>query len=658
MENNTEQKQLEQIIAKLTLNGFYEPSSCNFKDEDVKYRYELLKLVSEVKGEKECFQIHNLKNIEPRNCLVQQRLLALLQNIASYSVKELITKFDSISSFFYSLKKDQKFLDYLKRKKFKAIPFFTMVGFTAFINLEKDISQEIIKLMKKKFIKEIIEKYINEMRKSLFNILLYYNKLVLHEYDNKEKNYDFEPDPNDLSYKELKDSLERYMCFNDLFDEGEIVNFVNCLHKAITDDIKSIYLKQGPEIENINEIIKYIFEEILENFSSKSYYKKSNLNNLYDFIAYIIKNLSEASYEENYSKFIIEYCRYHKQGNKNIAISFFSGLNPDNFKETFNNLNVNGNNKNDYYSNIGFYISQLSPKKKKKKVKKDSTISTKDSNNNHQEKVDNKKEDLNHLNNDNSSINNNINNGTPSIINLEKNDSIKEKKSFEVNNSEEIKNENNEQLKKELEEVKKDMKIMIEKYQNVQEKLKETDEKYKLVKKELKETDEKYKHVKEELKEVKKKEIDGKIKIKSDLFKLKKEMKQISYRDISKSIINNYIEKYGNKLIKENNLRKKKDKAKKIVTYLKGKESAYYNKIVDKYFDSNYKSHISKIFNDFGKNSILGLELEKNNIIDKIFSDYCSVILEEKTDNNNTDIEQFFEIKKIINVLYDMQNIN
>ena len=382
------------------------------------------------------------------------------------------------------------------------------------------------------------------------------------------------------------------------------------------------------------------------------------MNNLYDFIAYIIKNLSEASYEENYSKFIIEYCRYHKQGNKNIAISFFSGLNPDNFKETFNNLNVNGNNKNDYYSNIGFYISQLSPKKKKKKVKKDSTISTKDSNNNHQEKVDNKKEDLNHLNNDNSSINNNINNGTPSIINLEKNDSIKEKKSFEVNNSEEIKNENNEQLKKELEEVKKDMKIMIEKYQNVQEKLKETDEKYKLVKKELKETDEKYKHVKEELKEVKKKEIDGKIKIKSDLFKLKKEMKQISYRDISKSIINNYIEKYGNKLIKENNLRKKKDKAKKIVTYLKGKESAYYNKIVDKYFDSNYKSHISKIFNDFGKNSILGLELEKNNIIDKIFSDYCSVILEEKTDNNNTDIEQFFEIKKIINVLYDMQNIN
>ena len=35
-------------------------------------------------------------------------------------------------------------------------------------------------------------------------------------------------------------------------------------------------------------------------------------------------------------------------------------------------------------------------------------------------------------------------------------------------------------------------------------------------------------------------------------------MKQISYRDISKFIINNYIEKYGNILIKENSLKKER----------------------------------------------------------------------------------------------------
>ena len=91
---------------------------------------------------------------------------------------------------------------------------------------------------------------------------------------------------------------------------------------------------------------------------------------------------------------------------------------------------------------------------------------------------------------------------------------------------------------------------------------------------------------------------------------------------------------------------------------MKEKESDYYNKIVDNYFDSYYKNHISKIFNDFGKNSIIGLELEKNDIIDKIFLNFCSIILEEKIDNNNTVIDQIFEIKKIINDLYDIQNIN
>ena len=166
-------------------------------------------------------------------------------------------------------------------------------------------------------------------------------------------------------------------------------------------------------------------------------------------------------------------------------------------------------------------------------------------------------------------------------------------------------------------------------------------------------------HVKAELKEVKKKGIDEFVKIKSEVFKLKKEMKEISYRDISRFIINNYLQKYGDKLKYENNLIKKKEKAKKIVSYLSGNESIYFNKIVDKYFDSNYKSHISKIFHDFGKKPIIGLETKKADIIEKVFSDYCKVILEEKNNNNNYGaIEGYFGIKKIINDLYDMEDNN
>ena len=151
MELNNDQEKLRQIIETLTSNRVCELDAYNFKDEDVKYRFEILKLMC---GSKEdCLQINNLVDMQPINCLIQQRCLTLLQNIASYTFEELIMRFDSISSYFYELKEDQKFSDYLKGKKYKAIPFFILVGFCAFINLEKDISHEIKQLMKKKFLK-------------------------------------------------------------------------------------------------------------------------------------------------------------------------------------------------------------------------------------------------------------------------------------------------------------------------------------------------------------------------------------------------------------------------------------------------------------------------------------------------------------------------
>ena len=55
------------------------------------------------------------------------------------------------------------------------------------------------------------------------------------------------------------------------------------------------------------------------------------------------------------------------------------------------------------------------------------------------------------------------------------------------------------------------------------------------------------------------KAANNNVKIQSKLFALKKEMKEISYRDISKLIINNYIEKYCNKLKKEKNPKNSKD---------------------------------------------------------------------------------------------------
>lgn len=652
MEHNNDQEKLAQIIEALTSTGVYELDPYNFEDEDAKYRYKILTLICGFKKDEKGFlQINNIKEMKPINCLIQLRLLTLLQNIAAYTLEELIIRFDSISSCFYQLKQEKKFLDYLKEKKSKEIPFFTMIGFFAFTNLGKDISKEIKNLKKKDFIKVIIEKYINEMRKSLFNILLYYYQVVLHSNDNEEEiNYDFIPNPNDILYTELKNSFERYICFNELFDEGEIVNFVNCLHKTITGDIKSIYLKQGPEISVINNIIKYIFEKILENFSSKFYHKKSNLNDLYELIAFTINNLSEGTYEENYSKFIIKYSNRYKQGNKNVVMSFFSGLNPDNFKETFNNLNLDINDNKEYYTHIGDYINQLSPKKKKKKDKKVSNVLTNDLNNNLEEKAINKIEELNDISNTNSQKNKIISNESFVVINSEKNIAIKE--NCPIKPLEEINKEKNTQNNNKLEEMEKQMKEMNEKYNII---IQEN----KSIKKDYQNIKEENKNIKETFNKFKIKAANDNVKIQSELFVLKKEMKQISYRDISKLIINNYIEKYGNKLKKEKNLNNKKDKAKKISTYLAGKEFDFYKKIFEKYYDSNDKSHITNIFHLFGKKNIIGLEVNKSDIINKIFSDYCNVILEEKIDNNNnTVIEDLFGIKKIISDLYDMKNMD
>ena len=142
------------------------------------------------------------------------------------------------------------------------------------------------------------------------------------------------------------------------------------------------------------------------------------------------------------------------------------------------------------------------------------------------------------------------------------------------------------------------------------------------------------------------------VKMKSQLCSMKNEMRQISYRDISKLIINNYIDKYEKKLGKEMNIKKRKDKANKIIEYIKGNESTYYKRLVNKYYDSNHVSHISKVFEDLGLNYIIGLTYNKNELIDKILADYCKIFLEENNDNKTlNEIDNLFGVKKIISEL-------
>ena len=162
----------------------------------------------------------------------------------------------------------------------------------------------------------------------------------------------------------------------------------------------------------------------------------------------------------------------------------------------------------------------------------------------------------------------------------------------------------------------------------------------------------------QEADKTRKKLVNSLVEMKSQLFSMKNEMKQISYRDISKPIINSYINKYNNELGKEKNIKNKKDKAIKIIKYIKGNESAYYEKLVKKYYDSNHVSYISKVFNDFGLNYIIGLTYNKNELIDKVYAEYCKIFLEEKNNIKAWDeIDNLFGVKKIISDLLNENTI-
>ena len=170
---------------------------------------------------------------------------------------------------------------------------------------------------------------------------------------------------NKINLDDLKILFKRYICFNDLFDQGEIVNFINCLNKSITGELTSIHLKEGPEKNLINNMINLIFKEMCSKFCYKDYFSRISLNELYDCIAETIRNFSDDSMENNYVKFVIKYCLFHKQGNKNIVFLFLTGLNPNNFKDAFNKIIFDDKEyNNDYYNNMPSLIDKITPKKK------------------------------------------------------------------------------------------------------------------------------------------------------------------------------------------------------------------------------------------------------------------------------------------------------
>ena len=171
---NQEKEELNKIIESLIHKGISPQPKLKFSDEDIENKYEILKIICGVSSEKDDLNIQNIFNIKPINSPVQQKIMTFIYNMEFYSINEMIQKYDSLSISYFQLKDENDFINFLKVKKFRMIPFFTMLGFASYMNLKRDTSDEVSKLAKSRYMKDMISHYIIEKRKSLASVILYY----------------------------------------------------------------------------------------------------------------------------------------------------------------------------------------------------------------------------------------------------------------------------------------------------------------------------------------------------------------------------------------------------------------------------------------------------------------------------------------------------
>ena len=356
---------VKEIIDNLIKYGEAKLPKEELKDEDNKDKIKILKMMFQENEKEEI--LHFNKNKVESSSNIKLTVMLFVKNLRNYPLKECIENKDTISNNYYCLKEDELFITYLTQMKNKFIPFFQIVRFIAYLNSNNDISYRIANLIKKnKIIKSFVETYINNIQRTLWKIIVIYNKIVLDLYDEGE--IEIKDSFIELFNKSnLIGLLQRYLCYNDLSCEGEITNFIKILCNSFTYSLNSLYLTEGNDYEMINELIRIIFKKIDEIFQFKKYLNKRQMNELYESIAYNIKNCCEITNGQNYAKFVKKYCNNFNQGNKAITQIFLEGLNKNNFSFCFNKIKIENNNDN-FYANIDKYMNEIKAMKKNKYV--------------------------------------------------------------------------------------------------------------------------------------------------------------------------------------------------------------------------------------------------------------------------------------------------
>ena len=650
-ENEIISKMIDELLEK----GQTEISNKQFQDKDNIIKLRLLRMMFQSNEEKEILY-YNINKLE-MNSNIKKMITSFIINLKMYSLESCIENRDTISNCYYSIKDDKLFISYFNQMKIKLIPFFQVVRFIAFLNNNTDISLNIINLIKNnKNIKPYIENYIEKIKGSLWKIIVLYNHLVLQIYEENE----LETEDSFLLFQtkgNLIGMLQKYVCYNDFYCDGEISSFITSLCKAFTYNLNCLYLKEGNDYALVNNLINIIFREICEKFKFKDYSNKKQMNELYDLIAETIGDYCDITIGQNYANFVLEYCRFYNPGNKAIAKLFIEGLNKNNLKYCFEKILTNNNDN--FYICIDKYIQDIKAMRNSKKniklnsnkkINKNNEVLNKDFNDDktHIKIEERKLEEINYIK-DKSLDNSNMKNIETKEIN-NKTSEEKGNKNIDKNIEERIKDNDEKEL-------------INKKFKELEKKINEQNKEIESNKKEIESTKKEIESNKKEIENIKvdfsKKSQESHLRmmkklknIQTELSELKKEMKKINFRDISKIIINNYITKYKTKLT---SLYNKKEKAYHLLLFLKGKEKDYLKKILDTYYNSNIRSHISYVIEELNKKNIIGSPYDINYVANIIINDYCNKILNEKDDSN---VKNYIDIKKIVNDLCEKYDNN
>ena len=510
---------------------------------------------------------------------------------------------------------------------------------------------------------------------------------------------DEEYDLTDINKDKIISEIKELKCYAEVCPINKTYNNFLLLLCSCLENSQDLRIGQE---KNVKDFIELIFIMLNIHLRKPYYWKESHLSSILNDIYKSSFQYCTENFNENYIDCVISYITKYEIGSEDFASIFLKGLNQDEFKKTFVNLQLKENINNiNNKETIQYLINKMYKKNKNGKLKNitnnnfsesknvGTSISLKketpekeiiNTNNKEISSKDNRIQEINNKKieektQEKMTINNN-NNPCEEVKDIIDEINTKENSNNDINKK--ILQRNNNDFTKEKNEIKdiKESKIetkeIIIKKDDSKEKNVDEDNKKKKIEsdknkdiKELlfnlkKEMDDKIQSLQEE-NQIKfnileqeniKKDIEIK-QLKENIKNINLDLQRISFRDLSKRVLNgmiDFVNKKDEKLLV--GLSKRKDKLNKINECFDFKDIQFMKKplreICEKYYNSNIRSHVPDIAKIVQQQPI-GLKNDPAGIILKKF---YQVMIDSKQAEVLNFLSNQLNIREEINNLY------